>query len=760
MLQWMSRYQKVIFPVVTVIVIGSFVFFGTHSAMRDQGRSLDRKLGTAIDGTMMYQKEIDMISRFIETDVADKDLAERRYFANRLNDGFIRNDMLKSGIGPILYGHYVELLRGEVEPKRTQYIRYRPYQHPIFPTVSVQALWNQSMPKLASDFEAFKSHAKVLDRQFFESLADLYLDQTHLTPSRVRQLIQNKELIASRGTHRDPSLETTDLAIFGARKYSEWFGRHALELTAQFIHNAAIYAKVQGYSVSASEAKASLLSNAMRALKGEMLDRQPTIDDAEQLMSSTLHILGLSESDAIRIWQKILLTRRMFDDVGEGVLLDTLMYEEFNNQAMKEYDVTTYSLPSTMKWEGVDDMLEHEIYLSIVGKERSSPLDLPFSYYTPEELLETNPSLVQRRYALEVRCATQNSIIRNLSLKKRSAWQVEDGNWKELASTFPFMEKYRDARGGAREDALTSLTKQQRAELDLFAAKELLKKHPEWLKDGLNQVKAEKREVVLTFGGRVKGFSAMTDGKALMALLDQEQESVVISAENNDLYELRVLERSDLEIVPFKEAQVFGALREVLEERLSKHSFGGAAGEMSAKRKAFEPLFSAIEADAIRSGESLAGLNSDEQIDLALKKRFAHLMQGYLKVVSQGGSVANPIEKTPSTYKFLKAPVSIPHQWDLIVEKRCVGALEAETFGDRKLTHMTHGSFSSIIPEKRCGLMFYQYLGEKVNERGLQQEIQAGRNLLMNDAKRNFMVTLLTELSNSDSIHLEKAQFE
>ena len=94
MLEFFLLYQRYFFLVITVVVISSFVFFGTYSTFGGTAERVDRVVGHTIDGSAMMLSEVQKLSRFIASDREDP-MQGRGLSPNFCNDGVIRYDFLK-----------------------------------------------------------------------------------------------------------------------------------------------------------------------------------------------------------------------------------------------------------------------------------------------------------------------------------------------------------------------------------------------------------------------------------------------------------------------------------------------------------------------------------------------------------------------------------------------------------------------------------------------------------------------------------------
>jgi hypothetical protein len=86
MLQLLRRYQRYIFFFITIIIILSFSFFGTYSALDKVGHP-DKVAFKAVDGSSVSVAELEAMTLFLRSDSNDKLLSGGIWGPNFLNDG-------------------------------------------------------------------------------------------------------------------------------------------------------------------------------------------------------------------------------------------------------------------------------------------------------------------------------------------------------------------------------------------------------------------------------------------------------------------------------------------------------------------------------------------------------------------------------------------------------------------------------------------------------------------------------------------------
>jgi hypothetical protein len=431
MLDFFRQYQRYFFFVITVVVIASFIFFGTYSTLGEGGgERKDVTIGHAIDGSEMRLSEVQKLSYFLASD----------------QDGLVGSDLLKTRIAHLLAQEYFEAMKGDLELKLQKIKRFKSYVHPEAPFLSAKGVWDHFLPEMAPQIEALQKE-KAATPDLFEKLSSLYLCQARLHPEVLRRILIHQHQQYPWLTV-DQRLSHEDLSLFGFHTPADWFGKTFIDLAAQFILNGAAIAESKGYTVSMEEAKGDLL-------------RQ-----------------GLEERTAPEIWRKVLLFRKYFQDVGGAAFVDTLPYKDFAEFAKEVAVVQKYSWPIRLK--NGQDLAAFKLYVDTVCKKGKTLL--PTEFLSVEEVEKKNPELVATVYKAKVAEVNRKEVALKPTMKEVWEWQMS--HWPQLKKKFSLA----DAEGRENRFALLEqLSPKQRGEIDAFTRQCLVDENPTWIEEALAQ---------------------------------------------------------------------------------------------------------------------------------------------------------------------------------------------------------------------------------------------------------------------------------
>lgn len=475
MLDILRRYQKVLFLVVTVMVVFSFVFFGTYSALGGVEGPPDRALGKRIDGSSMNLSEVQRLSRFIATDREDSILG-RGLFPNFCNDGVIRYDFIKDGLANLIARAYFDILKNDFEARIEKAKRFKPYAHPENPVVGAKAVWGDFFPDLYAEICALQEENRASIKGF-SHLEKLYLYQSRLKPEMLRQILVHRHQQYP-WLNIDEKLSYEDLALFGFHSASDWFGHNFVDLISEFILNAAAAAEKKGYQVTLQEAKGDLIHCFQETM--EKLKEAKAKPDFN--FQAHLRMLGFDETTASETWQKVLLFRRYFQDLAEAAFVDTLPYKDFARFSKESAILELYRAPILV--QSSRDLAELQFYIKAISKETKE--GFPVSVLPMDEIEKKVPELIQKTVRAKVAEVSKKQLALRISLKELWSWELE--HWDLICKKFSLQPPDQlNERFTFLENSL------KRDEIDSWAREKIVDENPAWAQEALADMELSER---------------------------------------------------------------------------------------------------------------------------------------------------------------------------------------------------------------------------------------------------------------------------
>lgn len=556
MLGFFQKYQRFFFIFVTVMVVASFAFFGVFDTFTNNDKAVeDREIGKSVDGSPMMLLEVQRLSRFIATDAED-DSPYLNGTANLCNDGVIRNDLLRTGISDLLVSDYFEAMKGDLKQRLDRAKRYRGYENAEAPFISARSVWDRFMPSISKELEALKTEGEV-SLSTFSHLSNLYQQQTSCPPEFLKRVLMYYSNQAQ-WIKPDPHLPYADLSLFGFHTVSDWFGSNFVDLSAQFILNAAKYAEQKGYQVTLEEAKADLVRNFQASMKKlSEKKHQKVVTFAEHLRS-----LGIDEKGSTQAWRSVLLFRRYFHAVGESTFMDQMPYRDFASFARDTYVVQKYEWPASLHLKTAQDLIEFQVYIHSIGGKLNA-LSLPSQFHSIDKVNSQTPELVQTTYRMKVAEISLEEVGLRATLKQILDWEMNDENWSELSKAFSFLEKGETKE--ARFKSLEMLSSENRKKIDDYARLEWAKKNESAMDEQLHKTPGQEKTV--SIAQNWISLPEIENPRELGALIelsangDVEVKKILerYSGPNNKLYRFEAIEKiKDLHVLTFQEAQELG----------------------------------------------------------------------------------------------------------------------------------------------------------------------------------------------------------
>ena len=750
MLEFFRKYQRYFFLFITVVIILSFSFFGTFSAVNREEQREDRVLARAVDGSPLMLSEVQALSRFIASD--REDAAQVGVVPNLCNDGVVRYDLLRTGLADLLASSYFEVIKQEFEARLDRAKRFRPYAHPEVPLLNAEAVWQQFFPAMKKELASLKEE-KEASVSTFTHFSRLYQQQSYLTPESLRRILyfQHQHL----GLQIDPSLQHGDLSLFGFHSLTDWFGRDFLTIASEFILNAAVHAEKKGYAVTLEEAKGDLHLNFQTAMQKLNTDPSKTTISLSQHLRS----LGFDEKTAAETWRKVLLFRRYFQGVSQTAFVDRLPFTDFAAYARETVTLGLYRWPQALRLNNINDLIEFQIYLMAVAPELDHPLDLPSSFQPLPIVDGEYPELVQGSYQAKVKEVSLGEAALRAPVSKVWEWQLVEKNWDALKSKFSFL-----SQGTNRDERFTSLEKLspvQRAEIDSFSRLRLLDEHPEWTEGSL--ASAASQDLTLSISRASASLSRVEKPWRLRALLERaaigeseaKEELLSYSDDGKTLYRIEeVTVAKAPHILTFAEAKKQGLLARIADRHLSAaypKIRNKSPSKYQSKEGSWKP-YAEVKAEVAKA--VFPDLFSDlEELE---EKTWTNDLYAQYRMLPAARSAFAALQKNPEDPNWIsKEPTnSLEEQFKLERAEMPVQRTSQEEWMKEKAFVMMPNEWSPIRVPPNGDISFFYLIDKKPCEKPVLDQISFGKELIAADAQRYLAEKLLESIFQTGSIAL------
>ncbi len=789
MLDFFRRHQRYFFFVITIVIIISFSFFGTYSTL-GSNTWREQIAFKAINGREVTRSDVDEMALFLATDNEDKMLYGGAWGPNFLNDGIIRKDFLETGLGVELGLAYQEDLEDDINKRLAKEKRYTLYSHPQAPFLSVDSVWSYFAPQMNTYFNSLQTAQNGLDSNAFNSRVQLYLAEKQVPASTLRYILRYQEKQYN-WLKPDERLNQMDLSLFGYHTLEDWFGPHFTRLISEFIINAAILAENEGYEVSKAEVLTDLVRNTQMSYQQNKNNPNLGVTSPEEYLSEQLRRMNMDQARAIKIWRQVLLFRRYFQDAGANALVDSLMSQKFHHFSHENVTVDLYRLPAELRLANFDDLQKLEAYLYAVTKQnKGDPLAIPHEFLPVVDVAKKHPELVQKRYVLEVAKVNQKTLQARIGLRELWNWEVEDQNWQALIQQFPTLGVKLGNTREERSEALESLESTIRSVVDAFAKQAIVKAHPEWIKQALNEAKPEKMVVGLrTQGGKMpfSGLEEEEQRQKFIRLLDGAPlgENVAVnsplydfSADQQTYYRIAVLDRADTqEMLTFGEARTDGTLDKVLDRILEKYYVTIRDKNPSVYKKNgaewltfqdardlvadqyFKKFIQALEPiQKNLSMEEKTSISKDQSASLRLYAYLKTIKEELEKDAAQAERwIKSPLEEGEQTASLTQRPV-LTEQWKIEKATLTLNRQNPDQAVDvTEALALSVNAWSPLKTPPNGDLVFYQVKDRSTTDQQsaiIAEQVREAQSLLGDEAQRHLMRQVLQELKSHNAISL------
>lgn len=720
-MNFFRKHQKKLFIVIAVMTIASFTFFGTYGTV-NQREIVDKEIGKALNGSAITDREVHGMIRFLTLPGSE----------------ILRDDLMASGLTALLAEKHFGEIRSEFEEKLDRAKRYSPYVHPQAPFLSALQVWNRFIPQLSQHLALVR--AGDLSPQTFSHYCQLYLDQHAFPPEIVSRILQYHQQQYSWVTPDRELADPRRIALFNAQSFEEWFGPQFTEVLGKFIFNTAVIAEKKGYQVSTNEARANLLQTCLEAVRNLYSDKQVTYADASEFFRLQLQMSGMDESQALKVWKKVMLVHRLFNDVGQSVLVDSLSYQQFAAFSDEKATVEVYQLPETLRLGDFQSLLKLHYYLDAVSpKTKHNLKELPRQFYSPQEVEKKTPELVISRFDVEVAKVSKEEIGSRLSLKETWDFEVSDAGWEKIKIEYPILDK-----GDNRLQILDSLEPNLRLKIDRLARSILIDQHPEWIEEALQSVKPERTSVAIRSKGSVAPFSEIEETATLRKFLDAAPIGVpapLFTPDEQTYYLITVWGKpAKKEIMTLKEAMEGNWIGQLVDRKLETaypdirkkdpDSYKRENGSWKPFAEVRDSIGAYVYSDYIKN-------LADQSLNQFASERLVDLMEGARKSIESQGETSPYLAITGDP---------LVDQWKLVSQVKEIKRSEKTPLSKTEMFTGDDGKWSSVVVPHSGDLAFFKLMKRESAPITEQDRLAYGQRLLGTDAKRLLMLQILDQI--------------
>ncbi len=786
MLDFFRRYQKYFFIVITIVIIISFSFFGTYSTLSNDYPH-EQTVFTAVNGTDIKRQELDDLAMFISTDSQDKLILGGMWGPNFLNDGVIRKDFLETGMGFMLAMSYPEELLQDLKPRSEKEKRFTLYSHPQASYLNVESAWSYFAPDMKYNYQLVRYATNPVDAEAMGGRISLYLQERQFPAPLLKQVLYYQQ---KQQSMPDPSLDQQDLSLFGYHTFEDWFGPRYVRLIAQFIMNSAKIAEQKGYKVTKEEALADLMKQVNASYQQNMNNPNLGVANQQQYFDEQLRRMNMDQNKAIKVWRDVLLFRRLFNDVGNAVIVDPFSVEKIHSYAKEGVIGQLYELPKDLRFDNYRSLQKLETYLNAVSKRNQDEkglLILPSTYLPVDEVAKKFPELIQHRYVLEVAQVNKNDLQTKVGIKETWQWEVDDKNWAVLKKKFPELGSKKSSTREERFAILESLNEKTRSQVDAFAREAITDTHPEWIDQALENASSSKGTIaILEKGGKVS-FAKTDNRKEIIQLLnsaslkdetpnESAQKLQQYSPDQKVFYRIVVIKRApEREIVTFAEANEHGILDQLLDKELEAHYTKIRSTDASKYQKAdgswkplvevrdqvadlyFEKIRKAVEKDYIKAIAPQKPPTAFLGDYLASIRLYAYMRDARDSLAKNAVEHQKWILSQSDESTELNPRVSLEDQWKLIQTSYQASRSDLNRdLNAQEIFALSPGAWSPVNTPGSGDLNFFHMEKRGIsNNAAVMQKVGQLYHAASADAQRMYMQTLLKEFRDKKALSLD-----
>jgi hypothetical protein len=719
MLKIFRKYQKVLFSVIIFFIVISFAFFGVNGAISKTQTVQDKKIATAIDGSKIYQSEVQLLSNFLRNDQLDA-FNQIDNQINLFNNSVIKNDILSSKIFEALVDKYFDEIKPFFDKNFDKIKNFKPYVHKYDKSINMKNIWDKFNPEMNIKLNKLQSYTEVT-KDYIIDLSKLYIEESRLSNRSIKNVLMYEEN-SKKNIQRDPRIVNSSLTLFNNKNFVDWFGVDTLDLISQFILNASKKAKSKNYKISYEEVVAELKSNLKKAL--------PKEEDLQTVYERQLNILGFNEKLAYMTYSNIVLFRKYLKDTTDAIIVDNLTLNELSNFSNSIANITKYELSDEYNFKNLDDLLKFEMYL------KATCIDNSFEYKDFLEIEKDFPEFLYTVCNLEIKETNLEKAALKIKLQDMDEWQLDNENFKKITKNFPQIKYQIEKENKIQE--LKKIDQKLKDEIDNFSRNEIVRNDNSFIDKSLNDAAAKNIFVNLNLKNPVLPLN-IKNTKDFLTKLESSKKIDKYSEDNKTFYQVNLLNKDEnKKILSFKEAvndkvidiTLDNFLKTYYEKNIDKFKKDDGSSKKfnevkdEIKKIAFEKTI-----NHLKSKHNIKDLNS------LAKYRMYDFMQDNLNNLKE-----NKKEIKTSHINLISKKLEIEKSKNL-------DDFEKRVFSQKEKT------FSDIMWEKNEKISFY-YLDKIGSKQIANKDFESYKTKLNSEAAKILITNFIKDLKDNNSIVL------
>lgn len=553
MIQFLKRYQRSIFFVITVLIIFSIVFYGVRPALDHKPQ--DPIAFQTFNKQKVKRSELHNMTALLSTHEGNHIFFKEDLGVHFFGDSLIQKEFIQSGLLEALFDKYEETLQDEVLVRWNKEKEYTPYVHPYGSYVNAINLWVRFAPSLHESFDKYKQASTA--KEAFLAKLNLFNQERDFPPYLLWQHLRAQESKFS-SLPKDPQLVPKKLSLFHYQSYEDWLGSSLIEKMAAFIFHTAALAEKNGYKVTQEEVLRDIVSRNEYAYHQLKEVGDLPFESSAQFLQLKLSAMGISQEQILSLWSKVLLFKKYFNEAASSLFLDPLTFESFENYAHQSVEAEVYRLPQDLQFHDFRMLELFEVYLRAVTGKKLNRYEIPEKTLALEEIDKRVPELIETPFEIQYKEVDRASVGLKISLREIQKWELDPHNLPLLVKHFPSLGFKESLSQSMIFDVIEALNPKDRQKVDHFAKHAILDKQTDWTEKSLEEKEILTLEVDLRKkGGKLpfKGIERSPQREAFIEKLFQEEAPPLISFNDEHYYQVvSSQKKGDKKLVSFKTA--------------------------------------------------------------------------------------------------------------------------------------------------------------------------------------------------------------
>ena len=429
-----------------------------------------------------------------------------------------------------------------------------------------------------------------------------------------------------------------------------------------------------------------------------------------------------------------------------------MAHEEFGSVANETIVADLYEWPAFLKFTSAYQLFSFQTYLEMVaGLEFIQEFSLPTSFLSLQDIEKKAPQLLTEDYQAKVYAVDKREVALKASCQEVWTKETDDDTWALLKKEFISLAGSLAKSSDERFAFLEKLEPNERAKIDAFVRLILVEEHGEWVKQALDNARAEEKKLSLCAGKIAMPY--FDEGEKLANIFAQIPTNPEIAlsdlqcfATKTAFYRFENIEKLGLKrIKTYEEAMHDGSLAKLVDRKLEM-ALPDARLEIGEEKSKcpFSELKEEIANYSLKALTSRIGSVSKDTEGSLLAKRMVPVSKEAMKALKQ--------DPNDPAWIYSEGEDSLFSQFKMRKIEQHISRTAKEDWMSKESFKLQPNEWTSLHVASDGGVMFMYMKTKQPMSEPIVEQLFAGKQVLAADIQRVLAEKILAVMQKKQAL--------